>query len=73
MDPSICKSFFSGDLTSSFTSSLSSLKSALLQSRAEVLLALFLLLKTRDFKLSHLMAAVAKTDTNLHPAHDRLC
>lgn len=51
-------------------SSLNSLKSALLISRPEVLLVLFLLFKTRDFKLNHLMAAVAKTATNLHfPQH----
>lgn len=44
--------------------------SALLVSRAEVFLALFLL--STDFKLNHLMVTVAKTAANPHIAYEIL-
>lgn len=53
------------------TNSLSSLKSALLVSRVEVLLALFLL--SRDFKLYLFMVTVAMMAANHHFAHEILC
>lgn len=58
------KTFFPGDLTT-----LSNLKSALLTTTVEVLLAFFLSI---DFKSCSFMIAVAKAATYCHVTHETL-